>query len=77
MTLKSITTIDIPGNTQIIQYINYTQKSGVSTVEDISYDINSMTMTFKNKPADKTISLQDFFMMIYMKRQYAKQVSLN
>jgi hypothetical protein len=58
--------------------ITYLQTTTASAaVMDLTYLFSNSTMTFAALGADKTITLQEFFTMIYLLTQITKQVSLH
>lgn len=57
--------------------LTYDQHSGATDALSLSYQLSNQTMTFAARASDVVISLQEFFIMIYLLRQYSKQVSLN
>lgn len=57
--------------------ITYMQTKAASTALDLTYLFSNSTMTFGARASDVTITLQEWFTMVYMLRVVSKQVSLN
>lgn len=55
---------------------DYAQKSGNSTVLNIDYNTNTGLSTFSSRHPSVTISMQEFYMMVYIFNQYSNQVSV-
>lgn len=57
--------------------IDYTQTHVATVTLGLTYLFSNSTMTFAARPSDVTISLQEWFTIVYDLRVVAKQVSLH
>lgn len=57
--------------------IDYTQTHVATTALGLTYLFSNTTMTFAARASDVTISLQEWFTLVYNLRVVTKQVSLN
>jgi hypothetical protein len=57
--------------------ITYDQHSGVNDVFNITYFLNTQIMTFTARASDMTITLQEFFLLIYNMVKMNQQINVN